>query len=75
MKKITKSTARKLYNEKKSFWMTACNMRPEFGVLVGSLSFSYEASGDWTFDQLVNSFTYYNCDNERGRYPTYYVED
>lgn len=75
MKKITKSTARKLYNEKKNFWMTACNMRPEFGVLIGSLSFSYEDSGDWTFDQLVNSFTYYNCDNERGRYPAYYVEE
>lgn len=72
MKKITKSTARKLYNEKKLFWMTACNMRPECGTLIGSPSYdNYECS----FDYLVNAFTYYNCDNERGRYPAYYVEE
>lgn len=74
MKRITKSTARKLYSEKKSFWMTACNMRPEFGAFIGSPSYDYETT-DWTFDQLVNAFTYYNCNNERGRYPAYYVEE
>lgn len=73
MKKITKVTARKLYNEGKEFWITACNMRPEAGVLIGSMSF--ERMADIPFDTMVNSFTYYNCDNERGRYPAYYVEE
>lgn len=73
MKKITKVTARKLYNEGKEFWITACNMRPEVGILIGSTSF--ERMADIPFDTMVNSFTYYNCDNERGRYPAYYVEE
>ena len=73
MKKITKVTARKLYNESKEFWITSCNMRPEAGILIGSTSF--ERLADIPFDTMVNSFTYYNCDNERGRYPAYYVEE
>ena len=73
MKKINKSTARKLYNEGKEFWITACNMRPECGILIGSLSF--EQMAGVSFDAMVNSFSYYNCDSERGRYPAYYVEE
>ena len=73
MKKINKSTARKLYNEGKEFWITACNMRPEYGILIGSLSF--EQMAGVSFDAMVNSFSYYNCDGERGRYPAYYVEE
>lgn len=73
MKKINKSTARKLYNEGKEFWITACNMRPEYGILIGSLSF--EQMAGVSFDAMVNSFSYYNCDSERGRYPAYYVEE
>lgn len=73
MKKINKSTARKLYDEGKEFWITACNMRPEYGILIGSLSF--EQMAGVSFDAMVNSFSYYNCDSERGRYPAYYVEE
>lgn len=72
MKKITKRTARKLYDESKEFWITACHMRPECGILIGSLSF--EQMAGVSFDAMVNSFSYYNCDGERGRYPAYYVE-
>ena len=73
MKKINKAIARKLYNEGKEFWITACNMRPEYGILIGSLSF--EQMAGVSFDAMVNSFSYYNCDSERGRYPAYYVEE
>ena len=27
-----------------------------------------------TFRQLVNDFKYYNCDNERGKYPIFFIE-
>ena len=73
MKRINKTTARKLYNEHKDFWITACNMRPECGILIDSASF--ERMTETPFDTMVNSSTYYNCDNERGRYPAYYIED
>ena len=73
MKKITKATARKLYNEGKEFWITACNMRPEAGILIGSTSF--ERMADIPFDTMVNSFAYYNCDNERGKYIHFFVKE
>ena len=72
MKRINKSIARKLYDGHKDFWITACNIQPEYGVLIGSSSF--ERITDVPFDTMVNSFIYYNCDNERGRYPAYYIE-
>lgn len=73
MKRINKTAARKLYAEKKDFWITACNMRPECGILIGSASF--ERMTDTPFDELVESFAYYNCDIDRGRYPAFYIED
>lgn len=27
-----------------------------------------------TFKAMVNDFKYYNCDNERGKYPIFFVE-
>ena len=27
-----------------------------------------------TFKQVVNDFKYYNCDNERGKYPIFFIE-
>ncbi len=70
--KINKATARKLYNNCKSFWMTACNMRPENGILINSPARQYN---DETFDNIVNAFTYYNCNHETGYYPAYYIDD
>ena len=29
---------------------------------------------DISFENMVNYFTYYNCDNERGKYPIFFVE-
>lgn len=71
MERVNKTIARKLFNEGKQFWMTACNMRPECGILVNAPVYKEEQTD---FDKLVNAFTYYNCGNETGRYPAYYVE-
>lgn len=70
MTQINKTVARKLYNEGKTFWMTACNMRPECGILINSAHREY----DEDFNKLVNAFVYYNCNNETGRYPRYYID-
>lgn len=71
MTKINKSTARKYWNEKKEFWITACNMRPVCGILI---QYDRENIKETTFDKYINAFEYYNCDNQRGRYAAYYVE-
>ena len=76
MKHINKLEARKLYGMGKEFWMVACNMRPECGLLVNAPG--YESSChhvSMKFDDLYNCFCYYNCDNERGRYPRFYIDD
>lgn len=70
MTRINKTAARKLFNEGKEFWITPCNMRPECGLLMLESWQSQFGS----FDKLYNNFVYYNCDNERGRYPAFYVE-
>ena len=73
MKRINKTTARKLYNEHPVLCCTVLSLRPECGILIGSASF--ERMTEIPFDTMVDNFTYYNCDNERGRYPAYYIED
>ena len=71
MERVNKRVARKLFNEGKTFWITACNMRPECGLLMNAGTYENELID---FDTFVNSFTYYCCCNETGRYPAYYVE-
>lgn len=73
MKKINKATARKLYKVGKAFWITACNMRPECGLYMQPSWIQSGFGGD--FDRMINNFTYYNCDYERGYYPAFYVEE
>lgn len=73
MKKINKAAARKLYNSNRSFWIVACNLRPQCGILIGSTSF--ERMADIPFDNMVNSFEYYNCNNDTGRYAAFYTDD
>lgn len=71
MERINKRVARKLFNEGKTLWITACNMRPECGLLMNAGTYENELTD---FDTFVNSFTYYNCNNETGRYPAFYIE-
>ena len=73
MKRINKAAARKMYNNGQSFWITACNMPAERGILIGSLSF--EKLTEIPFDTMVNSFEYYNCFSETGRYAAFYTSE
>ena len=73
-RRINKAAARRLFNEGKEFWIAACNMRPECGLLI-NCKVGY-VSCEWKdFETFLNCFTYYNCNNETGRYPAYYVEE
>lgn len=71
MKKINKTTARKLYNEKKSFIMVPCKIRPD-GM------FAVELKPGWmfrNFDVMYNEFLYYNCNPETGKYIAFYTKE
>lgn len=67
--KIDKRQARRLWAEHQSFIIVGCNLQPRFGI---------EMRPSWqkefnSFDHMINNFTYYNCDAERGRYPAFYL--
>ena len=71
MKQINKTTARKLYKEGKPFIIVPCNMRPDS-------MFAIKMKPGWmwrNFDNFYNEFCFYNCNNETGRYPRFYVEE
>lgn len=70
--KINKTRARMLWLSGKCFWITACNMPMNCGLLIDPSRLIDDIP---TFDALVDRFMYYNCDNERGRYPHYYTAD
>lgn len=71
--RISKAKAKALYQEDKPFYVVACNMRPEYAVLIDEHSF--EQRVDTPFEVFLNYFIYYNCNNETGRYPAFYIED
>lgn len=75
VKQVNKVLARRLYNEGKTIFLNACNMRiNNMWTTPCPISKGNEAwSGD-SFDGRVNEYQWYNCDNERGKYANYFVE-
>lgn len=69
MKKINKTAARKLYEQKIPFIVVPCNMRPD-SVFAMKIRHFFK-----TFNNFYNEYCYYNCNNENGRYPSFYIED
>ena len=72
LKQINITTARKLFNEHKTdIYIIACN------VSLNNMWVSPYVIGknvNNTFNEIVNSFEYYNCNNEMGNYSNFLVE-
>lgn len=75
--RISKSAARKLFNERKEFYICPVKFRPEFSVRVmpGGSGVPMGAPRWDSFEAYVNAFSFYNCSNETGRYPAYYIHN
>ena len=72
---IAKQKARRLYEQGKTIYLQSCNMRfDNMWQSACPISKSTEQWIDQDFDKTVNEFTYYNCDNERGKYPNFFVK-
>lgn len=72
---IAKQRARRLYEQGKTVYLQSCNMR--FNTMWQSachISKDNERWAEQDFDKIVNEYTYYNCDRERGKYPNYFVK-
>lgn len=71
MKQINKSVARRLYAEGKPFIIVPAKCAP-------TSQFAINMKPGWmwrNFDVFYNEFCYYNCNNETGRYPRFYIEE
>lgn len=79
VRQVTIKKAEKSYNSGKDVWMHSCNMRLNnhwqrpCKISKEQTDGNAFTSGS-TFKQVVNEFTYYNCDNERGKYPIFFIE-
>ena len=75
VRQISKTRARRLYDEGKTVYLQSCKMRFR-SVWTSPCPMNKESCAwkDHTFDSLVNEYAYYNCDNERGKYPCFFVK-
>lgn len=77
VRQINKTRARKLYDQGKTIYLQSCKM--VFNSMWQSACPINKERESWgekgeTFDSVVDAFTYFNCDNERGKYPCFFVE-
>lgn len=67
--RIDKKVARKLHDEGKEIFLAPSKLMPGG---VWSIGYLVQKAEDRTFDQLVNSFDYYNTSYEQGYYAAFY---
>lgn len=70
-RRLNKTTANKLFDRGEIIMLCPCkmNLHSPWAILA-----EITKTGDRIFDSLVNDFVYYNCSNELGQYPHYYIK-
>ena len=68
--RITKTAARKLYNNGGAVTVCPCKLAPGGGWAVG-VTISNASGRD--FQKVINEFIFYNCNAAAGYYPAYYM--
>lgn len=72
--RITKDIARKAYNAGKRVVFSPCKVNPTSAwIPVYDVCIDDSQEEKPTFDTLVNSYEYYNCNNHLGSYAAYYI--
>lgn len=75
VKRISKTVARKLYNAGYNVLFIPCNLNPENNFYNLGIWENKNLAGQYdSFEKLVNSFEYYNCNNETGKYTAFYIK-
>ena len=74
--RISKATARKLFEQAEVIGVCPVNINPESiwdGMCTFQKGHKFE---NRSFDEFVNSFVYYNCQlNETGKYPKFFRKE
>ena len=75
MVQITKRTAKKLFENGVEIFLQSSNMRFD-NMWQKPFNCSQKDLGyNETFETLINSYSYYNCDSERGKYIHFFVRE
>lgn len=70
--RVSKATARRVFNNDMPIMLCPCNLRPETGLF--STVVQNRKHLDTTFETMLNTFEYYNCTtNVTGRYTAFYI--
>lgn len=70
-KRVTKPVARRTFNAGKNIILCPCNLRPGKPWNPESL---IKSDFGVSFNQITNSFEYYNCNALAGYYAAFYIE-
>jgi len=72
-KRINKQSARKLYEKGQPVLFCPVNLMPGGPWDIGC---TIVKEGETTFEQILNAFEYYNCNNnESGYYTAFYIRE
>lgn len=75
---VTKKKAEIAYNSNKTIWVHPCNMiinnvwQMPYRFNKALLNNKYSDAP--TFDNLINQYIFYNCNNQLGKYPIFFIE-
>ena len=79
-KKVTRPTARKLFNAGQEIFVLPCKVSP--AALQGKgwvqpviISLATTDERENKFERTISAFEYYNCNNELGYYASFYVAE
>lgn len=78
--RISKAKAEKLYNDYQTIYLCPVKMSP-VNMWTGAMQARKDCTvngytdREETFNQLYNAFSYYNCNNETGKYIAFYVKE
>lgn len=72
-KRVVKKTAYNNFNTGKTILVIPVNVR--FNNMWIQPTSICKKSINETFDSFINHYSYYNCNNELGNYPKYYIEE
>ena len=74
-KRINKTAARNIYTAGGVVYVVPCLVPIKGSVWITAGEIISGLYPDRTFDQIINEYEYYNCNNELGRYTAYYIID
>ena len=74
VKQVNKIAAKNAYERGETVYLLSCNMRPNNMWQSPCPVNKNRDVYDSTFENVINDYRYYNCDNERGKYPIFFIK-